>query len=64
MDKIREITKEIYERALQNRRYITDEDRKEVWDISDLCGYGIYGDQVYEEDGKYFVRYWRGNTCD
>lgn len=60
----REITKEIYDRAIKNRNYVAEEDRNEVWDIAELCGYGIYGDQVCEEDGKYFVKYYRGSTCD
>ena len=61
---VREITKDIYDRALQNRRYIASKDLEKIWSISELCGYGIYGDQVYEENGKYFVKYWRGSTCD
>ena len=60
----KKITKEIYDKAIKNRNYITNDDRNKVWDISDLCGYGIYGDQVYEENGEYFVKYWRGSTCD
>lgn len=61
---IKEITKEIYDRAIKNRNYIANEDKKRVWNMADLCGYGIYGDQVFEKDGKYFVKYWRGSTCD
>ena len=61
---VREITKEIYDRAMTNHQHIIEEDMKKIWSISDLCGYGIYGDKVYEEDGKYFVKYWRGSTCD
>ena len=60
----REISKEIYDKAIKNRGYITGEDREKVWDISDLCGYGIYGDQVCKENDKYFVKYYRGSTCD
>ena len=61
---VREITKEIYDRAIQNRNYVVSEDRIKIWDRAELCGYGIYGDQVYEENGKYFVKYWRGSICD
>ena len=60
----REISKEVYDRAMQNRGYITPEDTKNVFSISELIGYGVYGDQVTERDGKYFVRYERGESCD
>ena len=46
---IKEITKEIYDRAIKNRNYIANEDKKRVWNMADLCGYGIYGDQVFEK---------------
>ena len=60
----REITKDIYERALTNRKYIVGEDMKKVFDEAEMCGYGIYGTQVFEKDGKYFVHYYRGSSCD
>lgn len=60
----REITKEIYERAKENRNYIASEDMEKIFNISELCGYGVYGDQVYEENGKYFVKFRLGSTCD
>ena len=60
----RKITKEIYERALKNRGYIDKQDSDKVFTISELCGYGVYGDQVFEKDGDYFVRFERGDSCD
>lgn len=60
----REISKEVYDRARQNRGYITPEDTKNVFSVSELIGYGVYGDQVVERDGKYFVLYERGDSCD
>ena len=61
---IKEISKDIYDRAITNRKYITFEDEEKIWDISERCGYGIYNDQVFEKDGKYFVEYDRGESCD
>lgn len=29
-----------------------------------LCGYGYYGGEVKEVDGKYWITYKRGDTCD
>lgn len=60
----REITKDIYERALTNRKYIISEDMNKVFNEAELCGYGIYRTQVFEEDGKYFVHYYMGASCD
>jgi len=31
---------------------------------SELYGYGVYGFRVEEENGKYFIRYVRGDSCD
>ena len=59
-----EISKEVYDRAVANNGKITREDEKEIFDISILCGYGLYGTSVMEENGKYYCRYWRGSTCD
>ena len=60
----REISKEVYDRAKANRGYIAQDDRKDVFSISELCGYGVYGDTVIKEDDKYFVVYTRGSSCD
>ena len=60
----REVTKEIYERAKENRGYMTDADKQEIFSPSLLYGYGVYGAKVYEENGKYICHYSRGNTCD
>ena len=60
----RKITKDIYDNAKNNRGYLTSEDTKKVFDIAEICGYGIYGTQVFERDGEYFVSYYRGSTCN
>ena len=61
---IKEISKEIYDKAIKNNGYITDEDEWKVFTESQIMGYGIYGTHVYEEDGKYYVHYSMGDTCD
>ncbi len=62
----REISKEMYDRAQVNKGYLTGADCKEIFSIQELCGYGIYGAQVTkdETDGKYYVVYSRGSSCD
>ena len=52
-----EITQEQYEKAKKDGpRSIIPDDVK--------MGYGAYGAGVYEEDGKYFIRYDQGSSCD
>ena len=60
----KEISKEIYDRAKANRNYIVSEDMNKVFSISQLCGYGVYSPLVYEKDGKYYVSYCMGSSCD
>lgn len=60
----REITKDIYNRALNNNGHITNEDQNQVYHIHELCGYGIYGDCVSNEDDRYYVIFQRGSSCD
>lgn len=69
-----EVSKEVFDRAraqhLANGNkdngiyYMTNEDKQKLFDISILCGYGLYGCQVYETDGKYMCRYETGSSCD
>lgn len=60
----KEISKEIYENALKHGGYLTDKDKAKVFDVCELCGYGIYGAKAYEEKGKYYCLYYRGSSCD
>ena len=61
---LREITAEQYARAKAKSGYLTEEDREVVFYPSELYGYGVYGGDVIERDGKYYVRYSLGSTCD
>ena len=60
----RPITPEQYERAQDNRGYLTDEDKKTVLTESERYGYGASAGSVYETGGKYYVRCHRYNNCD
>lgn len=54
----REITKEQYDRA------VNDHDTSGIFTDSEVMGYGVYSTEFIEENGKYFVTYELGDTCD
>lgn len=60
----REINKKQYERALNNHNYIADEDKKDVFTVSEIYGYGVYYSRVFKKDDKYYVQFRIGDTCD
>ena len=60
----REISKEIYDRSQQHNGFIAAEDQDKVWSVSEQLGYGVYGGQTFEKDGKYYVGYEIGDSCD
>lgn len=60
----RYITKEQYERALKNGGYITTNDEKLIFNICELCGYGVYSPMVAKEGDKYIVNFYIGDSCD
>ena len=60
----KQISKDVYERAMRNKGYITDKDEKEIFTASELYGYGVYLPMVCEENGDYYVRFKLGHSCD
>lgn len=60
----KEISKEIYEEAINNHNMIPNNRRLEVFGPAACYGYGIYQPTVTERDGKYYTKYYRGDTCD
>lgn len=58
----REITKEIYDNAGGDGKPLKD--RKSVFTEAEEMGYGIYHPTVHEEDGKYYCRFYMGDSCD
>lgn len=61
---IREIDRDVYDRAIANDGRILQEDKERVWTQADLYGYGVYGYSVYEADGKCYVRFRTSTSCD
>ena len=60
----RQISKEVYDRAIANNGHITSEDEAEIFSYIEQTLYGIYRTGAFELDGKYFVRYKLGDTSD
>lgn len=60
----REITKEQYENALRNHMYITEFDEYDIFSDSERLGYGVYSPIVHETDGRYYVLFRLGDSCD
>lgn len=52
-----EITKEEYEKAKEKGAY-------SLFGEAMLMGYGVYGASVTEVDGKYYLTYSKGSSCD
>ena len=52
-----QISKEDYEKALKEGPYSIINDGIKM-------GYGIYGAEVTEVDGQYYLAYDRGDSCD
>jgi len=59
----REITKEQFDRA-DDRGYLAHADYLKIFDESERMGYGVYADHVFEKDGKYYVSFEMGDSCD
>lgn len=54
----REITKEQYINATEKH------DAKGIFTAQESMGYGIYGERFYERNGKYYVSFMMGDSCD
>ena len=62
--KKREITKEQYDRGVQNHGYLTREDFLKVFTDAERLGYGAISFTVSEEDGRFYVWYDIYDSCD
>lgn len=54
----REITEEQYKNATEKH------DSTDIFSYSEICGYGVYSTRYFEEDGKYYVSFELGSSCD
>ena len=60
----REITKEQYDKIMKDNNRFSNDILEEIFSQAELYGYGIYSPNAVEIDGKYYVSYWMGSTCD
>ena len=60
----REITKDQYDRAMENHGLLCDEDYGDVFTQAEICGYGIYSAVVSHFGDRYVVRFEMGENCD
>ena len=54
----RELTKEQYTNVIENH------DASGIFSESEVMGYGVYDDKYYEKDGKYYVEFTLGSSCE
>lgn len=54
----REITKEQYIEAVEHHK------ARGIFTESEVMGYGVYDSKFYEENGKYYVDFTLGGSCD
>lgn len=54
----REITEEQYRDATEKHEV------HGVFSMSEVCGYGVYSERYFEENGKYYVEFELGSSCD
>ena len=60
----RAITKAQYDRAMNNRGYLTKEDARKVLTDAERLGYGATAGRVREENGSYIVSCHMYDSCD
>lgn len=54
----REITEEQYKNVKERQ------DASGIFSEAEVLGYGIYQERYYEKDGKYYVDFEMGTSCD
>ena len=59
----KEISKEVYDRAVANNGRMTDDDEIAILGAY-VYGYGLYGTAVYQEGDKYMVSFRHGDSCE
>lgn len=60
--KEKEITEEQFRKA--EKGYLDKDEQMDKFGMAVVNGYGLYGYEFWEEDGKYFVAWKQSNSCD
>ncbi len=64
LTKSREISKEEYDKAMENNGRLTDDQELEILGGAYVYGYGLYGTAVYQDGDKYMVSFRHGDSCE
>lgn len=59
-----EINEGTYKLILSMEKHIADDFMRKQAPIEYQCGYGIYGSKAIEKDGKFFIQFTTGDSCD
>lgn len=64
----REISQDTYNKLLGELKYpwssLSDDQLEGIVGFATIAGYGVRSSRIYEQDGKYYLRYERYNSCD
>ena len=60
----KEITREQYQRGVENHGYLAKDDMQDVFTDAERLGYGVYSPIVHEIDERFYVHYLLGSSCD
>ena len=58
------ISKEVYDRAIENGGHIRKDDQDQAFTREEVLGYGVYHDEVLEENEEYYVQFVIGGSCE
>lgn len=64
VDVTREISKEFYDQCVSKSKKDSREAVEKYLGMAITAGYGLYGYNFYEKDGKYYLKFTRGSSCD
>ena len=60
--KKKEITEEQFH--LADKGGLGNDDENKIFGMAVTQGYGLYGYEIFEEDGKYYATWRQGDSCD
>lgn len=49
---------------LQYHNVVAKHDTTDIFTAQEVCGYGVYCERYFQEDGKYYVEFSLGDSCD
>lgn len=62
--RLMEIPEITYKHILGMEKHMAEAFMRNMAPIEYQCGYGIYGSKAIEKDGKFFIQFVTGDSCD